>query len=242
MSIKNGNNTAKVNSQKRPHPFDAPTSPEKRTKSNNQNGTETTCKRDYFAFMNLPAEIRNHIYEQVIEDMSTTPGRDIDIGKCSHKNRRYLDMKRRNLIACRLGEVSRTVRQEFVPMLWSRLHFHLCACVWPNDKLHVPEAVVARLLRGHVKHLRYRSHYNLSKLETGGELKRIAEAMLTLDFKGAFTFVGFKYHNIAIRKCLRHVITAIRAGAYQADAIEMGERLYCVERGRFRTLLPWPGR
>lgn len=201
-----------------------------------------------FRFMDLPGELRNLVYKFVIDDVTRyldgpiVPD-PIRLGKCTHPypsrlERRYVvpqkfsphemermgKMKgkqaRKDLAACRLGDVCHAVRNEFVPLLWAAQHFGICTCAF---KTIATDGTPRPLLAGNIKHLVFHSHWESPAPycdTVSAEVRRLAHFLATIQFnKGRLTLCGDERVTNAIYEGLCNVSWALDQGYIQLDAI-----------------------
>ncbi|KAF4543241.1 uncharacterized protein LTHEOB_6975 [Lasiodiplodia theobromae] len=170
--------------------------------------------------MELPPELRNHIYEIVIEDIRTTendavgivfclrnewPCRDDDLfryvedtfdgNNASWREYWRIERSRTNFLYCHLNKLSRTIRQEFVPMLWSRMHVSL------------------DLLRGNIAYITWDMDLLCERdIDWDDEPLRtrmeFVEFLKNVDFKGTINLVGHRAHVESFRQALESIAAA----------------------------------
>ncbi|GME56214.1 hypothetical protein GTA08_BOTSDO13785 [Neofusicoccum parvum] len=101
--------------------------------------TKNIHKPGVFPFFRLSNELRNQIYEHVVDDLTA----DLDTHPIALKVCRYmlwdpLDSRKRVReilnTAAGLGHASSRLRNEFWPLLWSRAKFCLCHCTLPHSE------------------------------------------------------------------------------------------------------------
>ncbi|EOD51161.1 hypothetical protein UCRNP2_2044 [Neofusicoccum parvum UCRNP2] len=160
------------------------------TSSPSQTASQASQNRDIFRFTALAGELRNRIYECVLEDLTTTPDNPIGINACKVNQR--TSARRKNLASCRLGDVSRTVREEFAPMLRAALqHFSICTC--PRGMLEP--------LRGRVQYLTLDKHGGAIYTRMQ-EMRHLGSALMFLRFKGQFKVVATETYAESIQRAL----------------------------------------
>ncbi|KAL1618558.1 hypothetical protein SLS56_010532 [Neofusicoccum ribis] len=169
--------------------------------------SQASHSRDVSRFMGLAGELRNRIYECVLEDLTTTP--DNPIGINAYKVNPRTSARRKNLASCRLGDVSRTVRKEFAPMLRAALqHFSICTCRAADDTDGVSDDLSRDLARGLLEPLHGRvQHLTLDKhggeIYTGmQEMLHLGSALMFLRFKGQFKVVATETYAESIQRAL----------------------------------------
>lgn len=170
------------------------------------------------SFLTLPGELRNRIYEEVIKGLRIYSRAVTWILPCCRlsSKRPYNVVMRRIMSSCRMGQVSRTVRKEFLSMLWRRFVFHSCDCMHrncleaaPNESGHLQRNCLeagpneigdlwsfAPMLRGHVTKLVFFIHSQ----EGLAKFSILANILLAVEFKGTLTISGNRSHVIAFEE------------------------------------------
>ncbi|GME23680.1 uncharacterized protein LTHEOB_3962 [Neofusicoccum parvum] len=213
-----------------------------------------TRAREVFPFMELAGEIRNRIYEMVIEDMATTPDLPMDVFDCrldplnwgpswivsgvsgaqswripawKHEEQKNLRESRKNLASCRLGEVSRAIRNEFVPLLWSYIELRYCPC---GLDIVEEETALSRLdhplIRGKLKHIVYDLHFHTH----GGagdypgkfKISKLANFLFALEFKGSIKIIG----EVGIVHLVKEALKVIGATYNNSAAAQKAKRQF----------------
>lgn len=206
--------------------------------------------REIFDFMALTGELRNAIYQAVIDTMATTPDNPIALSPETDCIRRYdfwlkndtdcyrkisgywsddeeldripmeelaeigrIAKLRMNLANCRLGEVSRQIRSEFVPMLLGSLHFRICPCGW--DALVGSQSMIRapiHQLSGMIHHLDYYTHFYPPHQPSLRELSDLLDALLSIRFNGELQIVGYYDETSLVLDCFDTFCASVREG------------------------------
>lgn len=167
------------------------------------------------SFLTLPGELRNRIYEKVIKGLGIDSSAITWILPCCRliSERPSSVVMRRIVSSCRMGQVSRTVRKEFLSMLWRRFVFNSCDCMHrncleaaPNESEDVQRNCLeaepneigdlwsfAPMLRGHVTNLVFFIHSQ----ESLSKFSILANILLAVEFKGRLYISGNRNHVIA---------------------------------------------
>lgn len=213
------------------------------------------CPREIFNFMALTGELRNAIYQAVIDTMATTPNTPIALSPETDCLRRYdcwlkndknwyrktnnywlddneLDripmeelaeigrtMKlRMNFATCRLGEVSRQIRSEFVPMLLGSLHFRICGCVCgvPGSQSTIQAPI--HQLAGMIHHLDYYTHFLHTYIPTFRGLSNLLDTLLSIRFNGELKIVGHHNQTSLVLGCFDIFCANLRQGENRIEA------------------------
>ncbi|KAF9636394.1 hypothetical protein BFW01_g7290 [Lasiodiplodia theobromae] len=169
------------------------------------------------SFLTLPGELRNCIYEEVIEGLGVNPNTGTLVLPCRGygcKGLNFVWMKE-IVSSCRLGQVSRTVRKEFLSMLWRRFNFYYYASKH-RKCLEVPGKIgdlqpVAPMLRGHVKRL----FFVIDSEEVVSRFSILANILFALEFKGRLVIYGDKSYVIAFEEALE----LIKSGSNDQDTM-----------------------
>ncbi|KAK0663836.1 hypothetical protein DIS24_g999 [Lasiodiplodia hormozganensis] len=207
-----------------------------------------------FDFMALTGELRNAIYQAVIDTMATTPDNPISLIPEDDCIRRYdcwlkngndwyrkingywsdddefdripveelaeigrVTKLRMNLATCRLGEVSRQIRSEFVPMLLGSLHFRLCQCVYGNPGHQPTIQAPIHQLAGMIHHLDYYTHTGWTHNPIS-ELSGLLDTLLSLRFNGELKIVGYHNQTSLVRDCFDAFCASVREGGSRIEA------------------------
>ncbi|KAF9632066.1 hypothetical protein BFW01_g2928 [Lasiodiplodia theobromae] len=195
--------------------------------------------REIFDFMALTGELRNAIYQAVIDTMATTPDNPIalipetncirsgywsddedldripmeelvEIGRISKL--------RMNLATCRLGEVSRQIRSEFVPMLLGSLHFRICACLWGDPGSQSIIQAPVHQLSSMIHHLDYYTHFLPPQKPSLRELSDLLDALLSIRFNGELKIVSFYDETSLVLDCFDTFCASVREGESRTRA------------------------
>lgn len=218
--------------------FDAHVNLSKGTDHGKSVTSAVTRSPDIFPFMELPPELRNHIYEIVIEDIRTTendavgiifclrnewPCRDDDLfryvedtfdgNNASWREYWRIERSRTNFLYCHLNKLSRTIRQEFVPMLWSRMHVRYCLCIHGTDDYYSPCPISLDLLRGNIAYITWDMDLLCERdIDWDDEPLRtrmeFVEFLKNVDFKGTINLVGHRAHVKSFRQALESIAAA----------------------------------
>lgn len=200
--------------------------------------------------MELPPELRNHIYEFVIEDMRTTEDDPVSIAFCDRDYiprrgdaffryaedtidgdstfwREYwrIERSRTNLLYCHLNQLSRTIRQEFVPMLWSHMHIRYCLCIYGSHYDDTPSPVSLDLLRGNISYIMWDMDLLCdSDIAWGDEPQctrmEFVEFLKNVDFKGTIKLVGQRAHVGSFKQALEDIAAAENTESAQRMAMQ----------------------
>ncbi|KAB2576512.1 hypothetical protein DBV05_g4809 [Lasiodiplodia theobromae] len=211
--------------------------------------------REIFDFMALTGELRNAIYQAVIDTMATTPDNPIALIPETNCIRRYdfwlkkdtdcyrkisgywsddedldripmeelveigrISKLRMNLATCRLGEVSRQIRSEFVPMLLGSLHFRICACLWSDPGSQSIIQAPVHQLSGMIHHLDYYTHFLPPQKPSLRELSDLLDALLSIRFNGELKIVGFYDETSLVLDCFDTFCASVREGESRTRA------------------------
>lgn len=225
----------------------------------------TQLRKAVFPFMELPPELRNCVYEFLIEDTCTVEAdlvndvaylTGIDHFHGTHGYPREISSKfpillktgtlRASIRGCHLNEVSRTIRREFLSMLWSRTHLRYCCCF--RTRANKPRTISLDLLRGNVTYVlwdmsivcgdREDRDMNIMCRNREDRAMRFVEFLKMVDFRGTIKLQGEQARIENLREALEGIAVADdtkkaqRIAMQKVEEVDEPDRIVALERRR----------